>query len=165
VSSITESAVKTFNYQVYIRATPEAIFDALTNPQQAERYGYRSRVEYELVPGGDYRAYATDEMRAMGSPDVVLEGTVMGVDLPQRLIQTWHALFGPETAAEADTTLVFETEPREGGFTKLTLTHGLDGAPITSGFVSGAAPDTGGGWPFVLSDLKTLLETGNSLAG
>ncbi len=165
MSSITENAVKTFNYAVYIRATPEAIFDALTNSQQAERYGYRSRVEYELVPGGDYRAYATEEMRAMGSPDVVLEGTVIGVDLPRRLVQTWHALFGPETAAEADTTLVFETEPIEGGFTKLTLTHGLEGAPITAGFVSGAAPDTGGGWPFVLSDLKTLLETGNTLAG
>jgi uncharacterized protein YndB with AHSA1/START domain len=165
VSSMTEHALKTFSYQVYIRATPEAIFDALTNPEQAERYGYRSRVEYELVPGGDYRAYATEGMRAMGSPDVVLEGTVIEVDLPRKLVQTWHALFGPETAAEADTTLTFETEAREGGFTRLTLTHDLEGAPITSGFVSGAAPNTGGGWPFVLSDLKTVLETGNSLAG
>jgi uncharacterized protein YndB with AHSA1/START domain len=90
---------------------------------------------------------------------------VIEVELPRRLVQTWHALFGPETAAEADTTLIFETEPGEGGFTKLTLTHDLEGAPITAGFVSGAAPNTGGGWPFVLSDLKTLLETGNALAG
>src|SRR6266542_3167935 len=105
-------------------------------------------------------------MLAMGSPDVIIEGEVLEVEAPRRLVQTWNPLFDEQITAEAATRLTFETEDAETeGVTKLTLTHELDGAPTTAVLVSGSMPNTGGGWPFVLSDLKTLLETGKPLAG
>jgi hypothetical protein len=61
-------------YEVYIKASPRAIWDAITSPEWTVKYGYQGAVEYELRPGGAYRAYATLEMRAMGVPDVVIDG-------------------------------------------------------------------------------------------
>ena len=84
-------------------------------------------------------------------------------DPPRRLVQTWHALFGAETAAEPPTRLIWEIEEVERGVATLTVTHELDGAPQTAAIVGGEHPEMGGGWSFVLSDLKTLLETGSSL--
>jgi uncharacterized protein YndB with AHSA1/START domain len=104
-------------------------------------------------------------MLAHGAPDVIIEGEVVEADAPRRLVQTWNALFDPQIAAEAATRLTFEVEPAEGGVTKLTVTHQLEGAPMTAALVGGTIPGTGGGWSYVLSDLKTLLETGTSLAG
>ena len=152
-------------YRLYIKAVSEAVWDAITNPEQTDRYGYRGRVEYDLRPGGAYRAQASDEMRAHGSPEVVVDGEVVEADPPRRLVQTWRALFSPEIAAEPAGRLTWEIEPGEGGVTTLTLTHELDGAPITASIVGGSVAEMGGGWSFVLSDLKTLLETGKSLAG
>ncbi len=165
MTTTTEQGVATQVYRVFMRATPEAIWEAITTSGWAQRYGYRAPVELELRAGGEYRAYATDEMRSMGAPEVMVEGEVVEADAPHRLVQTWHALFGLETAAEAVTTVTWELEPVEGGFTKLTVTHELDGAPLAASIVDGSVVEAGGGWPFVLSDLKTLLETGSSLAG
>jgi uncharacterized protein YndB with AHSA1/START domain len=155
----------TLTHRIHIKASPEAIWAALTDGDQAERYGYRSRVEYDLRPGGAYRGYANEAMLAYGSPDVIIEGEVIEVDAPRRLVQTWHALFDQQTADEATTTLTFELEPEQDGVTKVTVTQDLAGAPTTAALVSGSMPNAGGGWPFVLSDLKTLLETGAPLAG
>jgi uncharacterized protein YndB with AHSA1/START domain len=163
--TITETAVTTQAYQVYIKASPEAIWNAITNSEWTQRYGYGGRVDYDLVDGGSFRAYATEGMLAMGAPDVIIEGEVVEADLPGKLVQTWNALFDPEIVAEAVTRVTWETESAEGGVTKLTLTHELDGAPMTAALVAGAVPGTGGGWAYVLSDLKTLLETGKPLAG
>ncbi|HEX9416272.1 MAG TPA: SRPBCC family protein [Gaiellaceae bacterium] len=164
MARITEKTVDTQTYQLYIRATPEAIWDAITKSEWTQQYGYRGRVDYELRTGGTYCAYATEAMVACGAPDVIIEGEVVEADVPRRLVQTWNPLFDPQITAEASTTLTFEIEPAEGGFTKLTVTHELGGAPTTAALVSGSVPDTGGGWPFVLSDLKSLLETGKQLA-
>ena len=68
-------------------------------------------------------------------------------------------------AAEGFTRVTWETEEGEAGVTKLTVTHELEGAPKTGLTVAGANADAGGGWSWILSDLKTLLETGRSLAG
>jgi uncharacterized protein YndB with AHSA1/START domain len=103
-------------------------------------------------------------MLAAGAPAVMVEGEVLDVDAPHRLVQTWHALFGPETAGEPVTTLTYEIEPAVGGVTKLTVTHQLDGAPTTAAIVGGVIVEAGGGWSWILSDLKTLLETGAPLA-
>jgi uncharacterized protein YndB with AHSA1/START domain len=165
VTTMTETGVATQVYQVYIRAAPEAIWDAITKSEWTEKYGYGGRVDYELRAGGAYRAYATEDMLAMGAPDVIIEGEVLEVDLPRKLVHTWNALFDPQIAAEAVTRLTWETAEAEGGVSKLTLTHELDGAPMTAALVGGSVPNAGGGWPYVLSDLKTLLETGKSLAG
>ena len=57
-------------YRVFIQATPEAIWDAITKPDWNERYGYRCRQEFDLRPGGAYKAFANDDMRAMGTGEV-----------------------------------------------------------------------------------------------
>ena len=79
-------------------------------------------------------------------------------------MQTWHALFMPELAQEPATRLTWEIADADFGGLKLTLSHDLDGAPHTAAMVAGA-PGSGGGWAFVLSDLKSLLETGTPIAG
>jgi len=147
-------------FETTIKATPEAIWDALTNPEQTDRYGYRGRVEYDLQPGGAYRAFSSAEMRAQGAPEVILDGKVIEVEVPRKLVQTWHALFGPETSAEAPTRLTFEIEDGGNDESKVKVTHELEGAPLTAAYVTGSVPDAGGGWSYVLSDLKSLLETG-----
>jgi uncharacterized protein YndB with AHSA1/START domain len=165
MTTMTEPTVTTQVYSVFIKATPEAIWDAITNPEWTDRYGYRGRAEYDLRPGGGYRAFASEDMRAHGAPEVVVEGQVIQVDAPRKLVQSWSALFGPETESEAVTHLGWELEAGDNGVTKVTVTHELEGAPRTAAFVGGTVPNAGGGWSFVLSDLKTLLETGKSLEG
>ena len=59
----TEARVTTQVYRVYIKATPQAIWDAITKPEWSERYGYGGRVEYDLRPGGRYRAFASEDMK------------------------------------------------------------------------------------------------------
>lgn len=75
------------------------------------------------------------------------------------------APLGPELVAGVFTRVPWESEEGDGGVTKLTVTHELEGAPKTATLVAGASRDEGGGWSWILSDLKTLLETGKSLAG
>ena len=165
MTTISEPRVATQAYQVYIKASPEAIWDAVTKSEWTRRYGYGGRVDYELDAGGPFRAYATEAMLAVGAPDVIIEGEVLEVDPPRRLVQTWNALFDAQIRAEAVTRLTWETEAAGGDVTKLSVTHELDGAPVTAAIVGGAVPGAGGGWAYVLSDLKTLLESGKPLAG
>ncbi len=152
-------------YQVYIKASPEAIWDAITKPEWTQKYGYGSPVEYDLRPGGAYRGLATEMMKAHGGPEVVVDGEVVEADPPRKLVQTWRALWDPEMVAEGPKRLTWELEEGEGGVTKVTVTHELDGAPRTATLVAGKDPNAGGGWSWILSDLKTLLETGASLGG
>jgi uncharacterized protein YndB with AHSA1/START domain len=119
MTSATESTVTTQTYRVYIKATPEAVWNALTSSKWTERYGYGGRVDYELRPGGAYRAYATKEMLEFGAPEVMIEGEIVEASAPNRLVQTWNALFDPQITAEAETRLTFEVEPAEGEVTKL----------------------------------------------
>jgi uncharacterized protein YndB with AHSA1/START domain len=157
-----ESGIATQVYVTYVRGTPEQVWQAIVDPEAAARYGYGGSVAYELHPGGAYAAGPSEGMKANGAPDVVVSGEVLEVDAPHRLVQTWHAHFGPATDAECPTRLTWEIAPQHEGVTRLTLTHELDGAPVTAGFVGGTIPDTGGGWSYVLSGLKTLVETGES---
>jgi uncharacterized protein YndB with AHSA1/START domain len=167
----TETAVTTQVYRVYIKATPEAIWDAITKPEWSERYGYGGRVEYDLRPGGTYRVFASDDMKRaraeMGgapTPDVIVDGEVVESDPPRKLVQTWRMLMDPDLQAEGFTRLTYEIEPGEYG-TKLTVIHELEGAPKLAALVDGQLESTGagGGWAWVLSDLKSLLETGERL--
>ncbi len=151
-------------YRVYIKATPQAIWDAITKPEWNQRYGYCSPSEYELRPGGKYRGLASEAMKAYGGPDVVVDGEVLESDPPRKLVQTWRALWDPEMVAEGFKRLTWEIEAGDGGVCTLTVTHDLEGAPKTAAQVSGEIKEAGGGWAYVLSDLKTLLETGKSLA-
>ena len=102
-------------------------------------------------------------MLAVGAPELMIEGEVLEVDAPHRLVHTWHALFDSQLAGESTTTLTYELEEAAHGVTKLTITHELDGAPGAAAIVSGAVAEAGGGWGWIISDLKTLLETGAPL--
>jgi uncharacterized protein YndB with AHSA1/START domain len=166
MTTTTETGVTTHISRVYIKAAPEAIWEAITDPEWNKRYGYQSPSEYDLRPGGAYRVLATAAMREQGgAPVVIIEGEVIEVDPPHKLVQTWHALFGPETTAEPFTRLTWEIEAGDCGVTRLTVTHDLTGAPVTAALVTGTIPNAGGGWSFMLSDLKTLLETGHPFSG
>jgi uncharacterized protein YndB with AHSA1/START domain len=162
----TENTTTTQIHRVYIRATPEAVWEAITTPEWSARYGYGGRVEYELRPGGAYRAHASEEFLAAGAPEVVVDGEVIEADPPRRLVQTWRMLMDDDLRGEGFTRLTYELEPAEGGVTRLTLTHDLEGAPRLAAMVGGELEDrgAGGGWAWVLSDLKSLLETGQRLS-
>lgn len=160
-----ETNVTTQVYRVFIKATPQAIWDAITTPEWTERYGYPGHSEYDLRPGGAYRAVPDEQMKAGGAPEVVVEGEVIEVDPPRRLVQTWRMLWDPEMVAEGFTRVTFEIDEEVPGLSRLTVTHDVDGAPKTALQLAGEIPGTGGGWSFILSDLKTLLETGQPLSG
>ena len=166
-TTTADTTVTTQVHRVYIKATPEAIWDAITKPEWTERYGYGGRGEFDLRPGGTYRGYTTDAMRSMGAPDVAVEGEVIETDPPRRLVLSWHFVMDPELAAERVTRLTYELDPRSGGVTRLTVIHDLEGAPKLALLLSGGMEDVGagGGWAWMLSDLKSLLETGEPLAG
>ncbi len=162
MTTMTETSVTTQVYRVYIKATPEAIWDAITDPDWTEKYGYGGRAEFDLRPGGAYKGFTSEAMRSMGSPDVAVDGEVIEADRPRRLVQTWRMVMDPEMAEQGFTRLTWEIEEGKGGVTRLTVIHDLEGAPKLATLVSGAMEDqgAGGGWSWVLSDLKTLLETG-----
>jgi uncharacterized protein YndB with AHSA1/START domain len=161
----TEARVATQIYRVYIKATPQAIWNAITDPEWTQRYGYGGRGELELRPGGAYRGLTSEAMRSMGAPDVGVDGEVIEVDPPHKLVQTWRMLMDQDLAAEGFTRLTYEIAEAAGGVTKLTVIHELEGAPKLALLMSGGMEDqgAGGGWSWVLSGLKTLLETGAPL--
>jgi uncharacterized protein YndB with AHSA1/START domain len=170
----TQQAERTLQvYRVYIKVAPEKVWQAITDPEWNGRYGYGAPQFFELRPGGSYRSTASEEMRKVsdemgyGIPDVVVDGEVIEADPPRKLVQTWRMLMDPELEAEGFTRLTHEIEPIEGGSTKLTIIHELEGAPRLANLVSGGLEGTGagGGWAWVLSDLKSVLETGKPLAG
>jgi len=165
MTTMTETSVTTQVYRVYIRATPEAIWDAITDPDWTEKYGYGGRAEYDLRPGGAYKGFTSEAMRSIGAPDLGVDGEVIEADRPRRLVQTWRMVMDPEMAEQGFTRLTWEIEEAKGGVTKLTVIHDLEGAPKLATLMSGAMEDqgAGGGWSWVLSDLKTLLETGKPL--
>lgn len=171
MTTTTLTNVDTQIYRVYIRATPQAIWDAITDPAWTARYGYGGRGEYDLRPGGAYRGLASAEMKAAGEqmgvrvPDVAVDGEVIEVEPLHRLVLSFRMLMDEETAAEGFTRLTYEIQEGRGGVSRLTVVHELEGAPKLARIVSGAMEDqgAGGGWSWVLSDLKSLLETGRPM--
>jgi uncharacterized protein YndB with AHSA1/START domain len=165
MTTMTETNQTTQVYRVYIKATPEAIWDAITSPEWTAKYGYPGHSEYDLRPGGDFRAVPDDAMRAGGAPDVVVDGEVIEADPPRKLVQTWRMLWDPEMAAEGFTRVTFDIDEEVPGLSRLTVSHDVSGAPKTALQLAGELDGTGGGWSFILSDLKTLLETGTAFQG
>jgi uncharacterized protein YndB with AHSA1/START domain len=168
MTTSTETAVTTQVYCVYIKAAPQAIWDAITRPEWTERYGYGGRAVYQpdVRPGATYRGMTSEVMRSVGAPDVGVEGEVVEADPPNRLVQTFRMVMDEELASEGFTRLTYEIQEGAAGVTKLTLIHELEGAPKLAVLMSGGLEDmgVGGGWSWVLSDLKTLLESGRAMA-
>lgn len=157
---MTDTMATTQVYRVFIRATPQAIWDAITRPEWTEQWGYRTRVEYDLRPGGAFRHPADEYMMKMGVPEIAAVGEVIDVDPPHRLAQTWQACWQPE---EAVTRITWEIRDVGDGVAELTVTHELEGSPNLAAMVGGHVDGAGGGWWELLSDLKSLLETGQPL--
>ena len=173
ITTTAETAVITQVYRVYIKATQQAVWDAIVKPEWAARYGYGGTVEFDLRAGGRYRVLASDEMKAAGVaggfpvPDVATDGEVIEADPPRKLVHTFRMVMDPDVAAEGFTRLTYEIEEVAGAGTKLTVTHELTNAPKLAAMVlgDGEAGGGGGGWSWILSDLKSLLETGVGLRG
>jgi uncharacterized protein YndB with AHSA1/START domain len=144
----TMTAQTTQVYSVFIKATPEQIWEAITTPAFTEQYFYGSRIT--VTP----EAYASTN--AEGN-DLVW-GAVSEFEPPRRLVHTWRSLYDEEMAAEDESRVTWEIEAQEDGVSLLTVVHDrLEGAPKTAVSVSGV------GWMRVISGLKTVLETGGPL--
>ena len=145
----TMTAQTTQVYQLFIKATPEWVWDAITKSEFTTRYFFASRIE---MTDGRRRAYGPNG-------ELWGDSAILEEDPPRRLVHEWQGLYDPDLAAETTSRVTWEIEPQDGGITKLTLIHDhLEGAPKT-------AESVAGGWMLVLSGLKTLLETGQPLAG
>ena len=139
-------------YQVFIKATPEQIWDAITQPEFTARYFYGSRVQTTGETGTPIRHLAAHSDELWGDNEIIES------ERPRRLVHTWRALYSEELAAEPPSRITWEIEPQPGGVSKLTVVHDqLEGSPKTAASVAG-------GWMFVISGLKTLLETGEPLS-
>jgi uncharacterized protein YndB with AHSA1/START domain len=135
-------------YQLFIKATPEAIWDAITKPEFTIRYFHGAMVENTPAR---HRAFGPNGENWGDSP-------TLEYDPPRRLVHGWESLYDPELAEEPESRVTWDIEPQEGGYCLLTVTHDkLEGSPRTAESVSGT------GWMMVLSGLKTVLETGGSL--
>jgi uncharacterized protein YndB with AHSA1/START domain len=149
MTEINQVNLTTQVYQVFIKATPEQIWEAIINPEFTTKYFYGARIE------------VTPEWRRTYSPDGGDdwgEGAVMEFDPPRRLVHEWRSGYNPELAAEEPSRVTWEIEEKDGGLSLLTVVHDkLEGAPKTAASVAGP------GWMMVLSGMKTLLETGKPL--
>lgn len=144
----TLTAQTTQIYSVFILATPEQIWEAITKPEFTERYFHGARIEVR------------DGRRFSSIGDLAWDDEVLEEDPPRRLVHRWVSGYSDELAAEGPSRVTWEIEPQEDGATLLTVVHDeLEHAPKTAENVSGI------GWMYVLSGLKTLLETGKPLAG
>jgi uncharacterized protein YndB with AHSA1/START domain/DNA-binding transcriptional ArsR family regulator len=136
-------------YEIYIRTTAERLWQALTDGELTKQYYYGSEVRSDLAIGSPFRYFGAGD-------HVVLDGEVIEVDPPRRLVTTFSAVWSPEVAADPPSKLTWEIEPM-GAACRLRMTH------------EGVAPDSAtarevsGGWSHILSSLKTLLETGQPL--
>jgi uncharacterized protein YndB with AHSA1/START domain len=147
MSTMTEQTTQV--YAVFIKATPEQIWEAITTPAFTHKYFFGShvRVTPELYDSRN------------GDGDELVTGPVLEFDPPRRLSHGWTALYDPASASEPESRVTWELEPQDGGITKLTVVHDkLEASPVT-------AQSVAGGWSYVLSGLKTLLETGEPLVG
>jgi uncharacterized protein YndB with AHSA1/START domain len=135
-------------YQVFIKATPEAIWDAITKPEFTQRYFHGARI---TVTPDHYDSRSPDG-------DVWGDSDVFEFDPPRKLVHGWRSMYDPAIAQEEESRVTWEIEQQDGGVCLLTVVHDrLEGAPKTAASVAGV------GWMGVLSSLKTLLETGEPL--
>ena len=152
-------------YRIFIKATPQAIWDAITKPEWTQKWGYRLRDEYELRPGGTYRGYASDMMVAMGMSGVVIDGEVLEATPPHKLTVTWRMAIDPNMHKEGWTTLTYQIEAGRDGVSRLSVIHDVSGKPMYAAMIAGdkQGPGQSAGWLWILSDLKSALETGAAM--
>jgi uncharacterized protein YndB with AHSA1/START domain len=147
---MSETAQSTFVYVTYIRTSPEKLWSALTQPQFARQYWFGMHMESDWTAGATWKLIFTDGR-------VADTGEVLEADPPRRLVVNWRNEFRPELKAEGPAKCTFELEPN-GEVVKLTITHSSVKAD------SKVIVAVSGGWPKILSNLKSFLETGKPIA-
>ena len=135
-------------FEIYIRTTPELLWEAITDSDIRSRYNFGNWIRSDWTPGSHY------EQGNPGTDQLLGEGTNDVVEPPRRLVQTWVALWSDEVRSEGRTRVTWEIEP-VGDSCRLTVTHDQ--------LREGANEQLYGGWPMILSGLKTWLETGQLL--
>nr|WP_239406242.1 SRPBCC domain-containing protein [Frankia sp. Cj3] len=136
-------------FEIYIRTTPERLWEAITDPEIRSTYNFGARVISDWTPGSRY------EMGAPGAPGLLGEGENLEIDPPRRLVQSATMLWSDEVKREGTSRITWEIEPIGGDSCRLTVTHDQ--------LREGANEELYGGWPMILSGLKTWLETGELL--
>jgi uncharacterized protein YndB with AHSA1/START domain/DNA-binding transcriptional ArsR family regulator len=135
-------------FEIFIKTTPERLWEAITDPKMRAKYSFGVETNSDWTAGSSYKA---------GVPGVIdiAEGENLEVDPPRRLVQTFNALWSDEVKAEGTSRVIWEIEPVGDDACRLVVTH--------SELRKGAHAEIYGGWPQILSGLKTLLETGETL--
>jgi uncharacterized protein YndB with AHSA1/START domain len=144
MTTTEERTVTTQVYRVYIKATPQAIWDAITSPEWTDRYGYGGTIDGALQTGAPYQILAGEGMQAAGVSGPIIDGELIEVDPPRKLVQTWRMLMDPELEAEGFTRLTWEIEEGKSGATRLTVIHELEGAPKLADMLAGAGMQAAG---------------------
>jgi uncharacterized protein YndB with AHSA1/START domain len=143
---MTEAANSSFAYVTYIRTTPEDLWTALTTPEFMKKYWFGMTFETDWKAGSPWRMIFDDGR-------IADSGEILELDRLHRIVLKWKNEFRPELAAEGYSRCCIELEPQEGAV-KLTIRHTIERAD--SKFIEAVS----GGWPKILSNLKSLLETG-----
>jgi uncharacterized protein YndB with AHSA1/START domain len=133
-------------YEIYIKTTPERLWQAITDTDARRKYNFGAIVTSDFTPGSRYQG--------VGGESVILEGENLEVDPPRRLVQSYRALWNDEVRREGTSRVTWEITP-VGDSCLLKVTHDQ--------LRKGANNQLYGGWPMLLSGLKTLLETGEIL--
>jgi uncharacterized protein YndB with AHSA1/START domain/biotin operon repressor len=135
-------------YEIYIRTTPELLWQAITDPEIRRKYNFGAAPDTDWTPGSHYL------MSAPGAPGPLAEGDILEADRPRRLVHTMTALWDPDVTAEGSSRVTWEIE-QVADSCRLIVTHDQ--------LREGANDQLFGGWPMILSGLKTWLETGELL--
>lgn len=136
----------TFIYVTYIRTTPEKLWSALTDMEFMKQYWFGCHCESEWTTGSSWKNVSPDGQ-------VMDTGEILESDPPRRLVIRWQNEFKPDLKAEGFSLCTLELEPSAGAV-KLCITHSIERSP--SKFIEAVS----GGWPKVISNLKSVLETG-----
>jgi len=136
-------------FEIYIKTTPERLWEAITDNETRAKYNFGVGVESDWSPGSPY------EGRHAQAGIAIAEGENLEVDPPRRLVQSFNALWSDDVKAEGTSRVTWEIEPVGDDSCRLTVLH--------DHLREGASDEIYGGWPMILSGLKTLLETGESL--
>jgi uncharacterized protein YndB with AHSA1/START domain len=135
-------------FEIYIRTTPERLWEAITDGEIRSKYQFGNRVSSDWTTGSRF------EMSHPKAPGLLGEGINLEVEPPRRLVQSMVALWGEDVQREGTSRVTWEIE-RVGDSCRLTVTHDQ--------LRDGANDQLYGGWPMILSGLKTWLETGEML--
>ncbi len=134
-------------FEIYIKTTPERLWEAITDEEMRKKYSFGVGTSSDWTPGSQYKASVPGVIE-------IAEGENLEVDPPRRLVQSFTALWSEDVKGEGASRVIWEIEP-VGDSCRLTVTHDQ--------LREGANSELFGGWPMILSGLKTLLETGEKL--